>query len=219
MSRDIAVVVMTCDNFMWVWEGWAHWFKKYWCFDLPWPIYFATETLPCPVDFATGVQTGKGAWTERAHFAIDKAGADTIFFMLEDYWLRYPMSGSLFMHLANTFHDYDMDCLRVCYESEGIKKEPTQVGLSFVTNFVERIMPDSPYLFSTQASFWKKSVLLDRLVPGVDIWKQEVEGTKAMKPTDRIYKYNLDWYANAVNHGKWDKRDPFVREYLDALVQ
>ena len=217
--NDIGVLVMSCDEYKWLWDGWAYWFKKHWCFDLPWRVHFVAETLPSPVEFATGIQTGKLAWADRVSKALNAAVlANTILYLAEEYWPRSPVDPNLFMGLGRTFQDYEMDCLRVCYKSTVVKCEKTPIVVAGEN--IHRITPDSPYRFSAQASFWKRDVLLDCLVPGADPWTQEVEGTRRLQGSShRIYKYHLDWYAQAASHGKWDKRDPFVREYLDALVQ
>lgn len=191
------VVVHTCDKYEFLWEGWNHYFKKYWKSDIP--VYFMNEEKD--VDFAPQIKTGKGEWSDRLIKGLKSVPDEHIIYMQEDFWLQDTIDIETIIEL---FLQKDMNCLRIhesLLNTRYYSVEPTDVdNLYKFTN-------DSNYLVSHQFSIWNKEFFLSCLKPNESPWVNEKAGTKRIQGVDnKIYGYNLHWYDAVCRKGKLTDR-------------
>lgn len=189
--QKTAIVIQTCDKYEFLWEGWYHYFKKYWDFSIPAPIFFCTEEKFFPqyrsIDLFR-LPVGTDPWGQRLITILDSlpGEVDTIFYMQEDFWLHRTLPKHVFESRLKTFREMDMNAFRCCDPSKHFHLEETvQVPYKFLNT--------SPYLMTHQASFWKKDFLRSCILPHEDPWQNEKRGTERIR--DRIFENSdLDFY-------------------------
>jgi hypothetical protein len=204
MSKNIAIIIHTCDKYNFLWAGWRHYFQKYWDPAIESPIFFCSETLTTAPDMEGPfawfhILTGKGEWGERLHKILDSLPTeiDTVFYMQEDFWLHRTLPAHVFQSRYETFKKWNMDAYRCCAPSKHFK---------FRGKYPPRhYAPDSPYLVTHQASFWKKDFFRSCVLPHEDPWQNEKEGTKRLIKAGRdhrIYFAPYSFYHTVCQKGK-----------------
>lgn len=188
--QKTAIVIQTCDKYEFLWEGWWHYFKKYWDFSIPSEIWFCNEVKSDNLslivvennqlrDRLVHCNTGTAPWGERLLHIIDVLPdeVDTIFYMQEDFWLHRKLPKHVFESRLKTFREMDMNAFRCCEPSKHFHlKKAKQAPYKFLDT--------SPYLMTHQASFWKKDFLRSCILPHEDPWQNEKKGTQRIQ--DRI---------------------------------
>ena len=104
-GNKLAVVIQSCDNYDFLWEGWRNCFLKNWDFSIPAEIYFCTEDKDFTCDGITNIKTGKcetenvnraSTFSSRMKNAIQQINADYILYLQEDMWPHKPIDSNLF---------------------------------------------------------------------------------------------------------------------------
>jgi len=200
---NLAVAVCGCDKYSFVWNGWYHYFKKYWNIDCP--IYFLNEEKN--INFP-GIQQIKvnipdvNIWTKRVRESIKQIPEDNIFFLLEDMFLNKQFEKKEFERIYNAFEIINADALRI----KDIAYFYTVHDTKFFVNGVnlKKFDPFSEYLISYSPNIWKKSFLLECIKHDESPWYSEVTRSAKMRGGDyNIYIYEkLDWFVNVLLRGK-----------------
>lgn len=199
--KNVAIVIQTCDKYEFLWEGWLYYFQKYWDFNILSRIFFCTEEKIFPRDLdhpeIVRLIVNQGQWGERLLWILDALPneIDTIFYMQEDFWLHRTLPAHVFQSRYETFKKWDMNAYRCCANSKHFK---------FVGKYPPRLYaPDSPYLITHQASFWKKDFLQSCVLPHEDPWENEKKGTRRLLGTDhKIYFAPYNFYHTVCRKGK-----------------
>jgi len=200
--KNVAIIIQTCDKYAFLWKGWFHYFMKYWDPDISPKILFCTETIEpfwykTVVKYPINIQTAVGQWGDRLLRILDMLPAeiDTIFYMQEDFWLHRTLPAHVFQSRYETFKKWDMNAYRCCANSKHFK---------FVGKYPPRLYaPDSPYLITHQASFWKKDFLQSCVLPHEDPWENEKQGTRRLIGTDhKIYFAPYNFYHTVCQKGE-----------------
>ena len=197
MSDTTAVLVMSCDAREFLWEGWLNYFTQHWNSDIPAKVYFASETVA--PDFKSGnikiILTGKDDWSACLRTAINclPAHIDTVFLLLEDFWLVRPMTKRKFEQMHDRFTESDMLALHCCPRTHLYRIE---------NGFFHQ---KSKYLMNYQPGFWKKTFLLSCLQDGENPWQSEINSTTRLHKLNlrnKIGLEDLSWYAHVCKRGK-----------------
>jgi len=202
MIDDLAVVMVTCDKYSFLWDGWYHYYKKN--FDHKFKEYFISDSDECPFEGFEHLKydtTDANGWTGAVRGCIEKIPHENVFFLLDDILFNTDIS-SLFMVLYAVFCAYEMDSLRIIMKRSAATGKNTNITLR--NSYIRELNQNSKYLVSYVPNIFKKSVLLDFLSVNESPWDSEVKGTKRIKDKGyKIYDYLLPgWYVNAVVKGK-----------------
>ena len=199
--QNTAIIIQTCDKYEFLWEGWYYYFSKYWDFNIPCWVFFCSEKkgpkFPATPDWRIGeFLTGHGQWGERLHRILDflPKNINTIFYMQEDFWLHRTLPRHIFESRLQTFREWDMDAYRCCANSKHFK---------FVGKHPPRhYAPDSPYLITHQASFWKRDYFRSVVLPHEDPWENEKKGTRRVRGQHRIFFAPFNFYHTVCRKGE-----------------
>jgi len=199
---DLAVVMVTCEKYSFLWEAWHHYYKKNFKHNLP--EYFISDSVARPFDgfnYLKYETTGVNGWSGAVRGCIEKIPHKNIFFLLDDLMFTEDIS-DLFQVLYAAFTSYEMDSLRIIMKPSAATAEPTEIILR--NRPVRKLAGNSKYLVSYVPNIFKKDVLLDFLKVNESPWNSEVKGTKRIKGKGySIYDYSLpDWYINSVVLGR-----------------
>lgn len=198
MTKNVAIIIHTCDKYEFLWEGWWYYFKKHWDFNISSQVIFCSEEKRPSFPVAL-ITTGAGQWGKRLHKILDSLPAkiDTVFYMQEDFWLHRTLPAHVFQSRYETFKSWDMNAYRCCTNSKHFK---------FVGKYPPRYYaPDSPYLVTHQASFWKKDFFRSCVLPHEDPWQNEKRGTKRLIEAGgdhNIYFAPYNFYHTVCQKGK-----------------
>jgi hypothetical protein len=191
---DVTVLVVSCDRYSWLWDGWYNSFHKH--FKANVPVHFVTEQKNTPDTWEniTPILVGPGlTWSEAVLAALDNILSSSVFFSLEDYWPTQDMTHKDFMRLYSMFMERELLCLRCSHPCSFYKIR--QDG-SF--------LQDSKYLVSCQTSFWDKEYLSSCIVPSESPWEFEIKGTERIRKSGSAHRtafYPLPWYEHVCIRG------------------
>lgn len=207
-TKDLTVLIGTCDSYSHLWKNFSILFDRYWRFDTR--NIFIGETKEVPQYTKTRFDTitcGKNlSWGERMLQGIE-VSSNRILFLLEDYYLRYQFSDSTMEKYLRDFDRVGMNRLQLC--ASGF----TTIMYNHLIDYYQ-YTPDSNYLISMQPSIWRKSFLIDHLLPNYSPWDFEIKGSKLVKNTDHRVFVDLsisqsataedgtEIYFNAMRQGK-----------------
>ncbi len=200
---DVAVLVLSCDKYSWLWEGWYRQWAHHWKVRAV-SVFFATETKPLPDHWEniTPIYVGAGhTWSTCLLRALAKVPHETIFFSLEDYWPTQDMHQGLWDALYGEFKDKGVLCLRCSHEAPYYKLQRDGV-----------FKQDSGYLVSCQTSFWDRLFLASCAEKDESPWEFEINGTKRIRDhglAHLVAFHYLPWYTHVcvrgklIKEGKW----------------
>lgn len=203
--NDLAILMITCDKYSFIWESWYYYFKKNFPQGIA-KLYWTNETIDCPYSEFTQIKVDikhPDKWTKRVRLAAQQIPERNIMILLDDLLITNPMLLSEFEMLYTLFHFFDMDSLIILPAlSKNLKLKPTCVkGLYRLKKF-------SWYLISYSPVIYKKKYLLECLKPTYSIWDSEIKGTKwlwakvFLGRNYKVYNYLKDWVINSIKRGK-----------------
>lgn len=196
---SLAVIIHTCDDYIFCWAGWFHYFKKHWNFKLPFNIYFVNENLDVDFNGIEQIKTGSGEWSVRLKKALKQIPEKNVFYLQEDVWLQDSIDIEKYFFV---FLNLSLDRLQL---------SPTDSTYTLFSKFkienvvLRKFAKRSNYLISHQPSIWKKSFLIGCLDKSESPWENEIEGTKRLRTNSRsfsIYLSVVNWYTAISRQGK-----------------
>lgn len=200
---NLAIAMVTCDEYSFLWNKWWYYFKKN--FEPDYPIYFLNEKkdVDLPVKQIKVDIPGTSLWTKRLRESIEQIPYDDIFLLLEDLFIVERFTKKEFENIYRTFKTINADALRI---KERKSKYTTLHPTLFKANGVPIMKLDShsKYLIAYTPNIWKRSFLLECIKENENIWQSETVGTNRIKGKDYgIYSYvKPDWYVNTCKKGK-----------------
>lgn len=211
--KDLALVLMTCDKYMYLVEMWYYFYLKYVNLDIP--IYVVNETKDLTIQgkWIRQIKINEpdiNKWTYRVRQAIHKVPEDNIFLCLEDVFFNKPLT-TLIQDLYFFFKLVDADSVRL---STVPSKRVTYAETQYI-NF-NRISQRSWYTISYEPNIWKKAHLMRCIPVNESPWDSELEGSKRLHNTDhKTYFYLLEGsHVNVIQKGKVTKQGQIlINEY------
>ncbi len=203
MDRDLGVVIMTCDKYSFLWEGWFHYFRKNFGF-VKYPVYFCTETKVVDCNGLSQIFVDIpdfSRWTERVHESVARVPHKDIFLLLDDIFLTADITDVL-KDLYTAFLLLDAHALRILLKpSKAAKVKQSDVWVR--GSNVNRLTQKSKYLISYTPNIWNKEFLMRCTSLPMNIWESEVKGSKAFHSyAHRIFSYVYPgWYVGATRQG------------------
>jgi hypothetical protein len=197
--NDCTLIVSSCDNYSDLWRPFFALKERFWK-DCSFRTILISETKDFSHDQVTTFLSGpNGSWSSNLRKAIEHANTPYIILMLEDFFLRSSVENDQVMDLYKHMILRDINMLRL------IPRPGPNVELNYDLN-IGKVSTDARYRASTQAAFWKSSVLLDLIIEDENIWSFEANGTIRSKLNVNFYsviKPVLTYKHHVVERGKW----------------
>lgn len=193
--KDLTVLIGTCDSYSPLWKNFQILFDRYWHFNTKNIFIGETKEVPQYTDtkFET-IKCGKNlSWGERMRKGIHESG-NKVLFLLEDYYLRYAFSEKTIDKYLSDFDKYGMNRLQI--SASGFQT----ITYNHLINYYQ-LTHDSKYLISMQPSIWRKSFLLDNLLPSYSPWEFETQASSLIKNTDHRIFADLSISQHATDLG------------------
>ncbi len=225
--NELAIVVQSCDNYEFLWEGWKHNFLKNWDFSIPAKIYFCTEEKDfcCKNVFniKTGKQNKEGLSEERTFSgrlknAIGQIQEKYVLYLQEDMWPHEPINKNLFLECYDYFKDKKLNAFTFGYKLALNRKFKMNNEIFSIDDFKEykdiyicknqvynrlpsinTLKSSNPFLITHHSCFFKKDFLQKYLcVEGESPIENEIESSHRIS-RDHI---NQNTKIQGIDH-KW----------------
>jgi hypothetical protein len=197
-----ALVVLSCDARRDLWGPCLALYRRYWP-DCPYPIFLAGETIDAVVPPARPLRGGFGpAWSDVTRTALGALDHEHVLLMLDDFFLTRPVDTAALEARRRQLEAAAGACLRL-----GPWPGPT-APVPWAGDVGEH-EPGRPYRTALQPAFWRRTALLDLLVPGESPRDFERSGSvRADAQGTGIYacRVALLPYVEVVTGGRWYRR-------------
>lgn len=198
---NLVILVSTFDKYSICWGPFCYSIQKYWI-NHP-DIYFITNTLiaDCGKSILVGADRG---WSNNLLFALRQIESPYILYTQEDYWIQKPVDASNIIDYLSLFEKNLVDYIRLAPESGE--------SINFQNDTRLVIYPDnSKWRTSLHMAIWRKSVLMDLIIPGENQWDFEINGSirsrkygnRFLRVTNRIN--GISYTSSAIVEGEWSK--------------
>jgi hypothetical protein len=173
---------------------------KYWS-DCPFEIYLTNELYSqSRIGKVNLMNLGGGLdWSSLLIRALKVLKTDYVLFTLDDFLLRKKVNTNEILDLLATMDSSQINMMRL------IPRPGPDYRLKNIDSY-GAIAINAQYRVSTQASLWKKEVLLKILQNGESPWEFEEKGTERAKTIPNFYcvwESPYPYYHHAIQRGKW----------------
>lgn len=201
---DCALLVVSCDPYADLWPPFFALLRRHWP-DCPFAIYLgAGPAAPAPAGVRMLRSNAGRDWSRCLMDYLAALPQRYVLLMLEDFFLRSPVSTPAILHCLRFLERHDGVQLRLIPRPKptGRLREDPNIGVA---------APDSPYRLSTQAAIWDRHRLLSLLREKESIWEFEINGNQraAAHPTGFYSVWHAvlpyeGWLAHhVVEKGRW----------------
>lgn len=218
MIKDCTLLVNSCDDYEFLWDGFFSCLKDQWKeFDMP--IVLNTESkkysyLDLNILTFSLDKERKLSWSNRLLKTLKLIQTEYILFFLDDFWLNSRV-----------------DDLRFNKTLEWIKNDKNIASFSFYPTLPPNINSDKydcfelrprkcDYKFNCQVAVWRKELLMSYLRKHESPWEFELVGSK------RAWRYKEEFYSikeeskpifsyqkgGVIHRGKWFGRE--INDYI-----
>ena len=197
---SLAILVLSCDKYADLWDGFFYQFEKN--FNLDVPVYFASNTKIPNIDFPLKmILTGdEVSWGSNFKKVLKKLNERYILITLEDLYLDSKFSINLFNEV--------MDFIRVSPVAvKHLKYSGVIHGEEMVSDHISKLPIGLPYRV-TLCGIWDREYLLSFIEDSENPWQFEVNGSARDSIAEGYYALNLPICntVNMVEKGAWIKK-------------
>ena len=182
IKNDLTVVVSSCDRYQDILRPFSVCFRKFWE-DCPSGVMLATETTPPDMEdtvFNRIVPAGAGtSWCERLYACLEQAKTPYILLVLDDFFLKAPVSNQRIEALLETAKEMHAAHLRL---------EPLPKPQRRITGEVGEYVKGQAYRVSAQIAIWDRAYLMRMLkeIGKSELWYFERQGSFISEKYDQI---------------------------------
>ncbi len=194
------VLISSCDKYADLWGPFFKLFNKNWK-DCPFNIALITEEKEANIDGVRSLALGRGkSWSLLLSESLEIIDTPYVLLMLEDFFIRDKVNSKDIEELLVDMKENSLNMLRL------IPRPAPDIQISNNIKEYGAISSFSHYRVSTQAAFWRVSVLKGIIRVNENAWEFEVNGTKRGVVYDNFYctyDVKIPYYHHVVERGKW----------------
>lgn len=195
-NNNIAVLVVSCDNYADMWPPFFELFKKKWG-DCPFPIYLITNYQTPDFPGVKTIPVGEDrSWSDNIIAALPAVPEEFVLMFIDDLFLTKTVDTPSLLAILRAMIEADANYLRLNPTVKADKPFNQLFGL---------VSPGTIYRTSTVLAVWKKQALQTLLKPGENAWDFEIHGTTRADALDGFYAAWRPYFPviNGVIKGKW----------------
>ena len=152
-SKEVAIVVMSCDAYSDLWSDFFKFKKLFWQ-KCPYNTYLVTNTKKCNSKDATTINCGDDLnWIGRLRYCLNQIDEEIIILMLEDYFISNDVDQTIVDETIDFFQNENASYYKL--ETRG-----TRFPKKYKKEYVRLVTPDIRYGISLITSIWDKRFLL-----------------------------------------------------------
>jgi hypothetical protein len=197
-TLNIAVLVVSCDNYADLWRPFFKLFKRFWA-DCPFPVYLLSNELKGDFTDINNITVGKDiSWSDSLKTGLLQINAEYVLMVIDDLFFTGPVNTERLMVVCDEFIKVQGNYLRL---------NPTVKADMPYNEHFGLVSKGSYYRTSTVFSLWKKNILMDLLKSGESPWEFEVFGTVRSDAYGDFYSTLTHFFpnVNGVIKGKWQR--------------
>lgn len=195
-KSNIAVVVVSCDNYSDLWHPFFTLFRRYWP-NCPYQVYLVSNFIEIDEEGVVALPVGEDiSWSDNLIKALNLIDEEYVFMIIDDLLFVNHVKSEQIHELFEWIREEEPNYVRL---------NPFPKPDKPYNDFAGIVSPGTLYRTSTVMSVWKKTTLLDLLKPGENAWEFEVYGTLRSDKYDKFYStwQALIPFINSVIKGKW----------------
>jgi hypothetical protein len=196
--NDIAVMVVSCDNYSDLWNPFFALFSRFWP-DCPFKVYLLCNEKDFEFPSVNVIKLGQDkSWSDNVKLGISKIKEKYILLFIEDLFLVRSVDTGSLLRVCGKFIEVKGNYLRLVPTIKADKKHNEFFGV---------VSPGTIYRTSTILSLWEKKVFYDLLSPHESAWDFETLGALRSDNYDSFYASWKDYFTilNGVIKGKWER--------------
>jgi len=193
---ELAVVVLSCDNYSDLWRPYFDLFFRAWP-DCPFKIHLAANRRVFDHPKVATLRSGEDTdWSSSIRRAVAQVDCEYVLFLYDDAFLTRRVSTSSVQGHFDWVRTHEANYLRMRPLPRPDLRISENVGL---------IRPGSPYRTSLFGSIWRKQVILELLEDGESAWAFELRGVTRADSYDGFYATyrHVFSYIHGVEKGRW----------------
>jgi hypothetical protein len=198
--NEIAILVVSCDNYSDLWKPFFELFRKFWP-DCPYKIYLVSNHKEWNGDSVEAIKVGNDiSWSDNLINALERINEKYVFMFLEDLFLDKPVENNKVAALFDWAVENQVNYVKAALRTHKADKPYNEI--------VGEITKGSIYRASTVMALWKKAVLMDILKPGESAWQFELRGTERSDKYDNFFAVRQSIFStvNMIIKGKWERK-------------
>lgn len=197
---SLAMLVLSCDKYADLWNGFFYQFQKY--FNLEIPVYFASNKKTPKTNFPLKIiLTGNEvSWGSNLKKILEQLNEKYIFITLEDLYLDSNFSNELFNEVINFISSAPVAVKHLKYSG-------VIYGKQMVSKHISKLPSGLPYRV-TLCGIWDREYLLSIIEDDENPWQFEVNGSARNASSEGYYSLNIPICktVNMVEKGTWIKK-------------
>ena len=195
--EKVAVIVVSCDNYSDLWDGFIFFYNKYWKNNL-FKSYFITNNKEVKDPSFEVIKTGKDiSWSKNLKIALNKIKSyEYVILTIEDFYIVNHVNNELLLETISYFIDENGNYLTLIDEPKGDVDH---------CKYYRKISTESNYRQSATFAIWNRKTLINLLNDYENAWEFEKLGIERSKNFDGFYsvKKSIFSFVNTVVKGKW----------------
>jgi len=197
-KNNIAVMVVSCDNYSDIWSSFFHLFNRFWP-DCPFPVYLISNQKKCDIPSVISITVGEDvSWSDNLQLALDQAKEEFVLMWIDDLFLLNKVNTEALLRICSEF---------IKIQGNYIRLNPTIKADTSFNQYFGLASPGTIYRTSTVLSLWRKDVLRSLLKKGESAWDFEIFGTVR---SDKYAGFYATWrnnfkVLNCIIKGKWHR--------------
>lgn len=197
-SRDLSLLVLSCDKYKDLWDVFAHYFRTNWP-DCPFPVYLLTNEETHQADGIVSLQTGADVgWSDSVIRALAKLQSKYVLFLMDDTFLHVPFQTSVVLDALEFLERAGGTCVKLRPLPFPLQGVPGEVSYG-------RLSADTPYRNGLFMSIWNRPCLLGYLKKGESAWQFETLASSRTEADKGFYAVRQDHFKfiHAIIKGRW----------------
>ncbi|MDO9000762.1 MAG: hypothetical protein Q7W45_13420 [Bacteroidota bacterium] len=214
MTKNTAILVLSCDKYADAWRPFFLFFEKYWG-DCPFPIYLGTNEKEFKFNNVKQIFSHKNTtWSDELQIILKQIPEKNIILILEDYFIYKQVNTETIIKLLEIMESENAAYLKLAAFPKKYDKLWPHNALTRHPNIGE-IEKESQYRVCLQTAIWNKEILLNLLNPAENPWQFEIEASKRSNlldnpilcvmadPNQQSVHGPIQYYCTALTAGKW----------------
>lgn len=196
LSKEIAVLVTSCDRYSDLWKPFFELFRRFWP-DCLFDVYLLSNHIEFADARVRSLKVGDDvSWSDNLAKAVNRLPHEYIFLFIDDLFLVGPVDHDRVLRVLDWAVNAKVNYIRL---------NPSQKPDRPYDDLVGIVSPGTIYRTSTVISVWKKQVLQTLLRLHESAWDFEIKGSVRSDEYDGFYSTWKDSIPaiNGVIKGKW----------------
>lgn len=197
-KRQVAVLVVSCDNYSDVWPIFFQLYGKYWN-NNDFRTYLLTNNLQPEFENVEVLSVGEDiSWSDNLLNALPRIEEEFVLLFIEDLLLTKPINLELFHRCLDW---------ALARNASYFRFNPATYPDIVINNEIGIISRGAVYRTSVVLSLWKKEVLCSLLKPGENAWEFEHHGAVRSDKYDDFYSATSTIFPviNSIIKRVWER--------------